>query len=47
MAYVPAAPALSDVATALSQLGLSPRELTSVLQALRGAGALEAEVVVQ
>jgi flagellar P-ring protein FlgI len=45
--YVPAAPTLSDVATALSQLGLSPRELTSVLQALRGAGALEAEVVVQ
>jgi flagellar P-ring protein precursor FlgI len=47
LTYVPAAPTLSDVATALSQLGLSPRELTSVLQALRGAGALEAEVVVQ
>jgi flagellar P-ring protein FlgI len=41
LTYVPAAPTLSDVATALSQLGLSPRELTSVLQ------ALEAEVVVQ
>jgi flagellar P-ring protein precursor FlgI len=47
LTYVPAAPTLSDVAMALSQLGLSPRELTSVLQALRGAGALEAEVVVQ
>jgi flagellar P-ring protein precursor FlgI len=47
LTYVPAAPTLSDVATTLSQLGLSPRELTSVLQALRGAGALEAEVVVQ
>jgi flagellar P-ring protein precursor FlgI len=47
LTYVPAAPTLSDVATALSQLGLSPRELASVLQALRGAGALEAEVVVQ
>jgi flagellar P-ring protein precursor FlgI len=47
LTYVPAAPTLADVATALSQLGLSPRELTSVLQALRGAGALEAEVVVQ
>lgn len=45
--YVPAAPTLSDVASSLSSLGLSPRELTSVLQALRAAGALEAEVVVQ
>jgi flagellar P-ring protein precursor FlgI len=45
--YVPAAATLSDVASALGALGLSPRELTSVLQALRGAGVLEAEVVVQ
>jgi flagellar P-ring protein precursor FlgI len=47
MAYLPAAPTLSDVASALGTLGLSPRELGSVLQALREAGALEAEVVVQ
>lgn len=47
MVYVPAAPTLSDVASALGSLGLSPRELASVLQALRGAGALEAEVVVE
>jgi len=47
MAYVPAAPTLSDVASALGSLGLSPRELASVLEALRGAGALEAEVVIQ
>jgi flagellar P-ring protein precursor FlgI len=47
IAYVPAAPTLADVAAALGTLGLSPRELTSVLQALRSAGALEAEVVVQ
>ena len=45
--YVPAAPTLADVASALSTLGLSPREMASVLQALRGAGALEAEVVVE
>jgi flagellar P-ring protein precursor FlgI len=45
--YVPAAPTLADVASALGALGLSPRELASVLDALRGAGALEAEVVVQ
>ena len=30
-----------------ANLGLSPRELASVLEALRGAGALEAEVIVQ
>jgi flagellar P-ring protein precursor FlgI len=45
--YVPAAPTLADVASALGALGLSPRELASVLDALRGAGALEAEVVIQ
>ncbi len=45
--YVPAAPTLADVASALSALGLSPREMASVLQALRGAGALEAEVTVE
>lgn len=47
IAYVPAAPTLADVASALGTLGLSPREMASVLQALRSAGALEAEVVVE
>lgn len=47
IAYVPAAPTLSDVAGALGALGLSPRELISVLGAMRTAGTLEAEVVVQ
>jgi flagellar P-ring protein precursor FlgI len=47
MAYIPSAPTLSDVATALGRLGLNPRELASVLEALRGAGALEAELVIQ
>ena len=45
--FVPAQASLADVASALGALGLSPRELASVLQALRNAGALEAEVVVQ
>lgn len=45
--YVPAQPTLADVASALGALGLSPRELASVLEAMRAAGALEAEVVVQ
>jgi flagellar P-ring protein precursor FlgI len=47
MVYVPAAPTLADVASALGTLGLSPREMASVLQALRGAGALEAEVTIE
>jgi flagellar P-ring protein precursor FlgI len=47
MVYLPGAATLSDVASALSALGLTPREMTSVLQALRSAGALEAEVQVQ
>lgn len=44
---MPKAATLADVASALGALGLSPRELTSVLEALRTAGSLEAEVVVQ
>jgi flagellar P-ring protein precursor FlgI len=47
VAYVGQAASLADVASALSALGLSTRELTSVLQAMRAAGALEAELVVQ
>jgi len=47
MKYLPAAPTLSDFASALGALALSPREMASVLQAIRTAGALEAEVVVQ
>lgn len=45
--FLPGATSLSDVAAALGTLGLSPRALAGVLQALRSAGALEAEVVVQ
>jgi flagellar P-ring protein precursor FlgI len=45
--YVPGSATLADVATALGTLGLTPRELASVLEALRTAGALEAEVVVE
>ena len=45
--YVDGAATLSDLASALGALGLNARELISVLQALRTAGALEAELVVQ
>ncbi len=43
--FVPEAPSLAEVAEALGSLGLSARELASVLGALRTAGALEAEIV--
>jgi flagellar P-ring protein precursor FlgI len=45
--YLEGAPSLSDVAQALGALGLSTRELASVLTALRTAGALEAEIIVE
>lgn len=45
--YMAGAASLSDVAEALGALGLSARELASVLGALRTAGALEAELVVE
>lgn len=47
VAFVEGAASLADVAQSLSTLGVSPRELASILQALRTAGALRAEVVVQ
>lgn len=45
--FMKGAATLSDVAEGLGALGLPPRELASVLEALRSAGSLEAEVVVQ
>jgi flagellar P-ring protein precursor FlgI len=47
MTYLEGAASLADVARALSTLGVGPRELASILQALHGAGALHAEVIVQ
>lgn len=47
MSYVAGATSLAELAQALSTFGVSPRELGSILQALRTAGALRAEVIVQ
>ena len=47
LTYMKESPTLGDVATALGALGLSPRELAGVLQALRAANVLEAELVIQ
>lgn len=47
LTYLSGAATLADVAHALSTFGVSPRELASILQALKSAGALRAEVIVQ
>lgn len=47
LTYLNGAATLADVAQALSTFGVTPRELASILQALKTAGALRAEVVVQ
>jgi flagellar P-ring protein precursor FlgI len=47
MSYVAGATSLAELAQALSTFGVSPREMASILQALKTAGALRAEVIVQ
>jgi flagellar P-ring protein precursor FlgI len=47
LTYMKGAATLADVAQSLSTLGVSPRELASILQALKSAGALRAEIIVQ
>jgi flagellar P-ring protein precursor FlgI len=47
MTYLEGATSLTDVAAALATLGVNPRDLASILQALRTAGALRAEIVMQ
>ncbi len=43
---VPAATTVADVARALNALGVTPRDLISIFQALKQAGALHAELVI-
>jgi flagellar P-ring protein precursor FlgI len=45
--HVPATASLSDVIGALNALGANPRDLISIFQALRTAGALDADLEVQ
>lgn len=47
LTYLQGAATLADVAQSLSTFGVTPRELASILQALKTAGALSADVVVQ
>lgn len=43
---VPASPLLSDVVRALNALGATPQDLLAILQAIKAAGALNAELEV-
>lgn len=43
---IPGAPALSDVVRALNALGATPQDLLAILQAIKAAGALNAELEV-
>lgn len=45
--YIEGGATLKDVASVLGAMGVTPRELASILQALKTAGALRAEVIVQ
>jgi flagellar P-ring protein precursor FlgI len=47
LSYLSGAASLADVSQALSSFGIAPRELASLLQALKAAGALNAEIIVQ
>ncbi len=44
---VPGTNSVQDLARALNALGVSPRDLVAILQALKAAGALQGELVVQ
>jgi flagellar P-ring protein precursor FlgI len=43
---VPPAPQLADVVRALNALGATPQDLLAILQAIKAAGALNAELEV-
>jgi flagellar P-ring protein precursor FlgI len=43
---MPGAASVGDVAAALNALGVKPRDLVAIFQALKAAGALTAEIQV-
>ena len=47
MAVVPAAATLRDLVNGLNALGVGPRDLIAILQAIKNAGALQAELIIQ
>ncbi|GMV36418.1 MAG: flagellar P-ring protein [Fimbriimonadales bacterium] len=47
LAWLDDMPTVADLVKALNQLGVSPRDLIAILQALRGSGALQATIEIQ
>ena len=47
MVVLPEMPTVEKVASALNSLGVSPRDMMSMFQAMKEAGALEAELVIR
>jgi len=43
---LPGASTVGDVATALNRLGLAPRDIIAIFQALKQAGALQADLII-
>jgi flagellar P-ring protein precursor FlgI len=46
MLHMPASVKLADVVRALNSLGATPQDLLAILQAMKAAGALKAELEV-
>ena len=42
----PGASTVNELASALNKLGLTTREMTSILQSIKNAGALQAELII-
>jgi flagellar P-ring protein precursor FlgI len=47
MVALPELPTVEKVASALNSLGVSPRDMMSVFQAMKEAGALQAELIIR
>ena len=47
LGMLPAAPTLRDLVAGLNALGVGPRDMISILQAIKAAGALQADLVVR
>jgi flagellar P-ring protein precursor FlgI len=47
LAVVPAGVSLQDLVDGLNALGIGPRDMIQILQAIKSAGALQAEIEVR
>ena len=47
LGILPAQPTLRDLVGSLNAMGIGPRDLISILQSIKAAGALQADLVVR